>query len=362
MTIDQLPIELINNTFDLINQMGGGGSNPNNKQDLAPSSEDHDDDDDDDDDDNDGKEKEFIDPLESKAQTTPQTVNEDDSKSPLAILQEQWIADGRLPKDFVITDDEEKLDAAVYDHKVKLLLEDKIAEHITKNGLTETEIAQLRGQSLGIDTAQYNKANAYTELSKIEFDPDNDDYQANLKQFLTLYYNDLGLPKKKVESSIAEDLDGEDIEETVKEAQKHFASQASTVKKQIKSAEEAAQKAKEDAAKANIEKESALLKTKVVAGRKFSDEEIKFLEKALHEKTETFTRKDGLAVKATAYEKKVWEVTSNSEKAFLSKLLFILEDYKGDSPQEKAGKTILKQLNDATQQITKRSTADVQLI
>jgi hypothetical protein len=356
MTIND-HIEIINeNTFDLINQMGGG-SNPETKPVLANADIIEGDEEEEDEED-----EEIIDPLESKGKTTPQAVIEDDSKAPLAILQEQWIADGRLPKDFVITDDEEKLDQAVYDHKVKLLLEDKIAEHITKNGLTEIEIAQLRGQKLGIDTTQYNKANAYTELSKIQFDSEKDDYQANLKQFLTLYYNDLGLPKKKVESSIEEDLDSEDIQDTIKEAQTHFAKQASSVTKQIKAAEDAAAKSKEDTAKANIEKERGLLKTKVVADRQFTDEEVKFLEKALFEKTETYTRKDGLAVKATAYEKKVWEVTNNHDKAFLSKLLFILEDFKGDSPQEKAGKSILKQLKNATQQISKHSSADVQII
>lgn len=343
-------IELIDNTFDLLDKMEGGSSK-STKQDLAPNDdheeEEHDEENDD----------IIVDPLESKAKS--QTVNEDDNKTPLAILQEQWISDGRLPKDYVITDDEEKLDAAVYDHKVKLLLDEKFNEHIQKNGLTDTEIAQLRGQNLGIDVIQYNKARAYSDLSKIEFDENTDDYSSQVKELLKIYYTDLKMPSNKIERTIESDLDSDDIDDTINEARQHFASQAVSVNKQIKESEEKAAKDREEKSKAAIEKEKTLLRSKIIGGRKFSEEEVKYFEKALYEKTEVLTKKDGQGIKATAYEKKIAEITSNEEKAFLSKLLFLLEDFNGDTPQEKASKSILKQLNNATHSLRHKQNANI---
>lgn len=313
--------------------------------------------------------------FKGKAQQAQSKTKDDDPPSfenELAILATQWKADGRLPADFEITEklDEESLDKAVYEHKVKALLDDKFQEHITKNGLTDAEIKRLRGQKFNVDPTLYDKANAYQELSKIELKEEdengeiNEDYEKDLKAFLTLYYKDIQYPAKKIEKTISDDIVSDELEELIAEAKKHFASKAKSTKDSIKTAEANALKAESDRKSAAELHQKSLLKAKKIADHEFTDEEAKFIENAIFNKTEIVTLKDGSTIKTSLYDKKIIEATNDPEKAFLAKALFVLQFHNGDTPVEKASKGILSQLRQITnnKNNSKRSNAEIELL
>lgn len=275
----------------------------------------------------------------------------------LSIIAKQWVDTGKLPKDFVIdeTITEEKLDQALYDFKVKSLVEERVEKYIKEKGLTEEDVMKLKGQNLGIDATLYNKVKAYTELSKISFDELSDDNEQDVREYLSVYYKDLQIPAKKIQSNVEADLRSEDLDETLNEAKTHFSSRAKDFSKKIEDAEAQKIKEKDDRAKELLNKEKAMLQSKNIAGFKITEEQANFLTKALHEKTEVITLADGRNVKTSLYFKKIHEATSDPEKAFLHKIKFLLEEMPGDSPVEAASKGLLRNLASVINQKTNRT-------
>ena len=279
----------------------------------------------------------------------------------IAILAAQWKQDGRLPETFEVNDNltEEALDKAVYDHKVKFLLDEKVKEHLSTHGLTEQEINVLRGKKLGVDPTLYTRAQAYDSLAKIEIQAEDengdirDDYEQEVTDFLTVYYKDIKYPEKKIEKIIREDLTSDDINEVIADAKKHFASKGKEVRKEISTKEELAIKEADEKRTKLIADQKQMIKSKKIAGHQFTDEEAAFLEKALWDKTEILTLKDGSSIKVSLYDKKLRESISDPEKAFLTKALFALQFFNGDTPTEAATKGVLAQLRNV---VTKTNT------
>lgn len=283
----------------------------------------------------------------AKASQTQQASGENEEyQEELKVFAQNWVDSGRLPKDFVIDDTltEEKLDKAVYDFKVETMANERVDALIKEKGLTEEEITKLRGQNLGVDVTMYNKLKAYTELSKAKFDELTDDNEEDIREYLTIYYKDLQIPKKKIESNVEADLQSDDLDDTLKEASKHFGTKSNEYKTLIDNAEKAKIKEKEDQKNAVINREKGYLQSRNIAGFKLSEEQATFLTKALHEKNEIITLADGRKVRTSLYFKKIHEATSDPQVAFLHKIKFLLDDMPGDSPEEKASKGILKGL------------------
>lgn len=301
--------------------------------------------------------------------------NTPSNKKPIAIFAEQWIADGRLPSDFKITDDltEEDIDKALYEHKAKLLVESGIQDYIKDQGLTEDEINQLRGQKLNIDPTLYKNLKAYNTLANLEFSDTTEDLDENeakdLRIFLEYYYKDINFPEHKIKKQIDSDIDDNgERNTTIKEAKKHFSNKESSIRTKIETIEKDKAKENSDKTQARIDKEKSILNSKKISNRDFTDEEIKFISKALFEKSEIINV-GGKSIKATLYEKKIAEATQDPEKALLTKALFVLDEFKDSSPEEKAGKNILKQLSSAISnnkivknKITKNNDAMIEIL
>ncbi len=317
-----------------------GQERSNSPLDMLPGSDD-DDLDEEEEEEEEGDTGELYDKSNSKKEAA-----DSDQDTPITIFAKQWIADGRLPSDFKITSKttEEDIDKALYDYKLKNISDQKINDYISENGLSKEDIAKLRGQRLGIDTQQYDKANAYNQLSEYQFDEDDNDYEKDVKDYLSVYYREIKIPANKIERTINDDLDSNDLGETLKEAKKYFKEKGENLTTSLKNAEEEKIKDNEDRITQRINKEKELLSKKTISGKSFTESEIKFIEDALYNNTETVTRKDGTAVKTTLYNKMIAEMTNDQEKALLTKALFILQDFKSDNPEEKAAKGILKQL------------------
>lgn len=284
----------------------------------------------------------------------------EDYKEELKVFAKNWVDSGRLPKDFVIDDTltEEKIDKAVYDFKVESLANERVDAIIKEKGITEEELLKLRGQSLGVDVAMYNKLKAYTELSKAKFDELTDDNEADIREYLTIYYKDLQMPAKKIDSNIEDDLRSENLDETLNDASKHFAVKSNEFKAKIDQIERDKIKEKEDQKAASVNREKAFLASRNIAGFKLSEDQATFLAKALHEKNEVITLPDGRNVKTSLYFKKIHEATSDPQVAFLHKIKFLLDDMPGDSPVEQASKRILKGLGETiAQKTTKKNSS-----
>lgn len=354
---DNLEVEMVD-TFDLLTKMGDSDQHGQQTQNRATSQEMDDDDDDDDDTSVSAKNP----TTNIKSQITGTVENENDNDSdPLVILQKQWIADGRLPKDHKITDKEEDLDKAFYEHKVKSMVDEKIDEFKKSNGLSDIDINKSKGVSLGIDPQMYDRQQGYKALSSIEFDEDSENYEKDIREYLNIYYKDLKMPASKIERTIDADIESEEINDTLKEARAHFLSQEKGVSATIKSEEARVEKEKADKINDAIAREKGYITAGKVAGTEFTKAEAEYLMKGFYDKTETITTKDGRAIKVTLYNKKIHEITNDPEKAFLTKAKFLLDDLGDDLPQEKAGKMILSQLRNTTKQ-KNRSSAAVEML
>ena len=291
------------------------------------------------------------------AKPNTQSNTGDDYKEELKIFAKNWVDTGRLPKDFVIDDTltEDKIDKALYDHKVEGLANERLEAMIKEKGITEEELLKLRGQNLGVDVTMYNKLKAYTELSKATFDELTDANEEDIREFLTIYYKDLQIPKKKIDSNVEDDMQSDDLDETLKDAAKHFAVKSNEFKAKIDQIEKDKIKEKDDTKAEAMNREKSFLASRNIAGFKISEAQANFLSKALHEKNEVITLPDGRNVKTSLYFKKIHEATSDPQVAFLHKIKFLLDDMPGDSPVETATKGILKGLGETIAQKSGKS-------
>lgn len=310
------------------------------------------------------EEREVIDdaqpPADPPEEETPTEELEYDVKiagNPIAVIAKDWVSKGYLPEDFSVTDDitEETLENAYRSYKEALIeseVRSRVLDDLRNQGVDEEILETAKLLKSGIPKEQLSQADAYNVLGSVKLDPNDDSYEGYARQILAQYYADKGFSPDKISRYVERDMDDEDVENLVSDAQGHFKQRAAELHHYFKQVEAQRQQEERQRTEQSIAAMHQYLDKGEIAGRKYTKEQMAQVKRAMFDKTEVVVDAQGNRHRVTAYEKKRLEYQSNFELNFRSIVDFIL-GYDAKAVEEEGkvkGKSeVLRELNKAVQ-------------
>ncbi len=283
--------------------------------------------------------------------------------NPLAVMAKHWNESGffELPEGV----DPETLDEASFN---KLYFEAKAGESkamvrqefMEEYGIDEQVLETMKYQKSGVSQQELQEKIAATQLANVKFDdPLAEEIVPHTQQYLEIYYSDLGLAPALAAKNAARDIaDSEGLDSVLDSAAAHWAKKLTT----IEAAQQAKLQAQADARASTSREKAEKLKGYIAAGEfannKFTPDQMKLVERALFDKTETIIGADGKKYKVSLVQRKRMERAQNLELDLLDAAHLVLGTSFAELKQEnskKTGQGILKDLNNmiATEIVTR---------
>lgn len=277
--------------------------------------------------------------------------------NPISIIAKDWKSKGYLPEDFEVTDglSEEELEEAYRKHKESLVeseLRTRILDELQAQGYEPELVEVARLIKYGVPKEQISEAEAYEVAGNVQLDPNSEEYESYASQILAQYYADKGFSPDKISRYVERDLEDDEFENIVDEAQAYFRQRAVQYKQYFKQVAEHQEQEARRQAQESVQRMNTFLDKGEIAGRKYTKEQIAQVRKALFERTEVVVDAQGNRRRVTPYEKKRLEYQNNFELNFRSVVDFILGyDPKTieDEGRMKGRNDTLKELNKAVQ-------------
>lgn len=289
-------------------------------------------------------------PEESQEQEEPEV--EVEVKDNLAkYAAQELIKSGGLPEDFEISDDitEEEINQAYLSYKEEPLRnqirEEELKRLADEEGLTPEIIQEVKLKYYGVQDDQIKELQTLDYLSKYQFDQKSETFEDDAKAFLQSYYIIKGINPDRVGRFVETDLDDDNIDNILAEAQADLGKDYTKLDSDIK---EATLKKQQDL-KESREKATKQVKTLIskgeFGGNKYSESEMKTLNRALFDKTE-IVEIEGKKYRTTLYHKMQLEAQNNVETNLALKAALILGNKKENTTsKDKASREIINGLN-----------------
>lgn len=277
--------------------------------------------------------------------------------NPIKIIAQDWKAKGHLPEDLEVADNitAEELEDLFRNHKEKLIKEEirtSVLDELRDQGVDSEIIETARLIKYGVPKEQISQAEAYNVLGSVQLDPNDDSYEGYARQVLFQFYADKGFAADKIDRYVERDIEAEDVESLVSDAQQYFLQKAIEYKQYFKQVESQQIQQQRQQAEQTVSTMNQFLDKGEIAGRKYSKEQMAQVKKALFDKTEVITDAQGNRRRVTPYEKKRMEYQSNFELNLKSVVDFILGyDAKAseDEGRLKGKSDALRELNKAVE-------------
>ncbi len=277
--------------------------------------------------------------------------------NPISIIAKDWKSKGYLPEDFEVTDSlsEEELEEAYRKHKEALIeseLRTQILDELKNDGYEPELVEVARLIKYGVPKEQISEAEAYEIAGNVRLDPNSDEYENYARHIMAQFYADKGFSPEKIQRYVDRDVEDDDFENIVDEAQAYFRERAVQYKQYFQQVTQQQEAESRRQAEEAVNKMSSYLDKGEIAGRKYTKEQMAQVRKALFERTEVVVDAQGNRRRVTPYEKKRLEYQSNFELNFRSVVDFIL-GYDPKTIEEegraKGRNETLKELNKSVQ-------------
>lgn len=277
--------------------------------------------------------------------------------NPIKIIAEDWRSKGYLPDDFEVPEDitEEQLEQVYRTYKESLIeadVRERLTEELRQNGVDGEILETARMIKYGVPQQEISRADAYQALGTAQLDPNDENYEVYARQILGQFYSDKGFAPDKIQKYIDRDLEDDDVESIVADAQGHFRATAQNMRQYFKQLEHQKQLEERQRVMSTIQQMDSYLKRGELAGRKYTPQQMETVRRALFDKTEVVVDAQGNRHRITAYEKKRLEYQNNFELNLKSVVDFIL-GYDAKAVEEegklKGRSETLRELNKAVQ-------------
>lgn len=274
--------------------------------------------------------------------------------NPISIIAKDWKSKGYLPEEFEVTDgiSEEELEEAYRTHKESLVeseIRTRILDELQSQGYEPELVEVARLIKYGVPREQISEAEAYEIAGNVRLDPNSEEYEGYASQIMSQYYADKGFGADKIQRYVERDMEDDDFESIVDEAQAYFRDKAVQYKQYFQQVSQYQEQESRRQAEESVQRMSTFLDKGEIAGRRYSKEQMAQVRKALFERTEVVVDAQGNRRRVTPYEKKRLEYQNNFELNFRSVVDFIL----GYDPQTIEEEGRLKGKNEALKELNK---------
>lgn len=272
---------------------------------------------------------------------------------------QELIKSGALPGDFEISDDitEEQINQAYLAYKEEPLRnqirEEELRRLADEEGLTPEMIQEVKLKYYGVQDEQVKELQTLNYLSKYQFDQKSETFEDDAKAFLQSYYILKGINPDRVDRFVETDLDDDNIDNILAEAQADLGKEYTKLDSNIKESTLKRQQELKDRREQATKQVKTLISKREFGGNKYTESEMKTLNKALFDKTE-IVEIEGKKYRTTLYHKMQLEAQNNVETNLALKAALILGNKKETTGKDQASREIINGLNNF---IGKKSTS-----
>ena len=263
---------------------------------------------------------------------------------------QELIKSGGLPSDFEVSDDitEDQINQAYLSYKEEPLRnqirEEELKRLADEEGLTPDMIQEVKLKYYGVQDEQVKELQTLNYLSNYEFNQESETFEADAKAFLESYYILKGINPDRVGRFVETDLDDDNIENILKDAQGDLSKDYTKLDSSIKELTLKRQQELKDNRDKSTKQVKTLISKGEFGGNKYTESEMKKLNSALFDKTEV-VEIEGKKYRTTLYHKIQLEAQSNIETNLALKASLILGNKKETTSKDRASREIINGLN-----------------